>query len=39
MCVGMLVCLLAKLTDPHSKHNPFTPFYSSLTPAGWKSVC
>jgi len=39
MCVGMPVCLLAKLIDLHSKHNPFTPFYSSLTPTDWKLVC
>lgn len=39
MCVGMPVCLLAKFIDLHSKHNPFTPFYSSLTPTGWKLVC
>jgi hypothetical protein len=39
MCVGMPVCLLAKLIDLHNKHNLFTPFYSSLTPTGWKLVC
>lgn len=39
MCVGMPVCVLAKPIDLHSKHNPFTPFYSSLTPTGWQLVC
>jgi len=39
MCVGMPVCLLAKLIDLNSKHNPFTPFYSNLTATGWKLVC
>jgi hypothetical protein len=39
LCVCMSVCLPAKLIDLHSKHNPFIPFYSSLTPTGLKSGC